>query len=154
MWDRFFRQRAYIGITRSRMRWYVRKNYLMWKSRSWVQERYPFKGTQFGISRLGTWIVYLHVLFHTNDRWLYCKHRYLHLYMYKAECYSLALAMADECVIKCVRVCIEAILNFMGYNLRLYFQVLHIPCDRNDIIHTCIYRTVTMILVTGRYRFK
>ena len=25
MWDRFFRQRAYIGITRSRMRWYVRK---------------------------------------------------------------------------------------------------------------------------------
>ena len=28
MWDRFFRQRAYIGITRSRMRWYVRKNYL------------------------------------------------------------------------------------------------------------------------------
>ena len=23
MWDRFFRQRAYIGITRSRMRWYV-----------------------------------------------------------------------------------------------------------------------------------
>ena len=28
MWDRFFRQRAYIGITRSRMRWHVRKNYL------------------------------------------------------------------------------------------------------------------------------
>ena len=25
MWDRFFRWRAYIGITRSRMRWYVRK---------------------------------------------------------------------------------------------------------------------------------
>ena len=25
MWDRFLRQRAYIGITRSRMRWYVRK---------------------------------------------------------------------------------------------------------------------------------
>ena len=25
MWDRFFRQRAYIGITRSHMRWYVRK---------------------------------------------------------------------------------------------------------------------------------
>ena len=25
MWDRVFRQRAYIGITRSRMRWYVRK---------------------------------------------------------------------------------------------------------------------------------
>ena len=25
-----FRQRAYIGITRSRMRWYVRKNYLKW----------------------------------------------------------------------------------------------------------------------------
>ena len=25
MWDRFFRQQAYIGITRSRMRWYVRK---------------------------------------------------------------------------------------------------------------------------------
>ena len=25
MWDRFFRQRAYIEITRSRMRWYVRK---------------------------------------------------------------------------------------------------------------------------------
>ena len=25
MWDRFFRQRAYIWITRSRMRWYVRK---------------------------------------------------------------------------------------------------------------------------------
>ena len=25
MWDRFFRQRAYIGITRSRMPWYVRK---------------------------------------------------------------------------------------------------------------------------------
>ena len=25
MWDRFFRQRAYIGINRSRMRWYVRK---------------------------------------------------------------------------------------------------------------------------------
>ena len=30
MWDRFFRQRAYIGITRYRMRWYVRKNYLEW----------------------------------------------------------------------------------------------------------------------------
>ena len=30
MWDRFFRQRAYIGITRSCMRWYVRKNYLTW----------------------------------------------------------------------------------------------------------------------------
>ena len=30
MWDRFFRQRAYIGITRSRMRWYVRKKYLTW----------------------------------------------------------------------------------------------------------------------------
>ena len=28
MWDRFFRQRAYIGITQSRMRWYVRKFYL------------------------------------------------------------------------------------------------------------------------------
>ena len=28
MWDRFFRQRAYIGITRSRMRWYVRKDFL------------------------------------------------------------------------------------------------------------------------------
>ena len=27
MWDRFFRQRAYIGITRSRMRWYVRNMY-------------------------------------------------------------------------------------------------------------------------------
>ena len=25
MWDRFFQQRAYIGITPSRMRWYVRK---------------------------------------------------------------------------------------------------------------------------------
>ena len=25
MWDRFFRQRAYIGITRPRMCWYVRK---------------------------------------------------------------------------------------------------------------------------------
>ena len=25
MWDRFFRQRAYMGITRSRMQWYVRK---------------------------------------------------------------------------------------------------------------------------------
>ena len=25
IWDRFFRQRANIGITRSRMRWYVRK---------------------------------------------------------------------------------------------------------------------------------
>ena len=25
MWDRFLRQQAYIGITRSRMRWYVRK---------------------------------------------------------------------------------------------------------------------------------
>ena len=25
---RFFRQRAYIGITRSRMRWYVRKKFL------------------------------------------------------------------------------------------------------------------------------
>ena len=25
MWDRFFRQRAHIGITRSGMRWYVRK---------------------------------------------------------------------------------------------------------------------------------
>ena len=30
MWDRFFRQRAYIGITRSVMRWYVRKKYLTW----------------------------------------------------------------------------------------------------------------------------
>ena len=30
MWDRFFRQRANIGITRSCMRWYVRKNYLTW----------------------------------------------------------------------------------------------------------------------------
>ena len=30
MWDRFFRQRVYIGITRSRMRWYVRKKYLTW----------------------------------------------------------------------------------------------------------------------------
>ena len=30
MWDRFFRQRAYKGITRSCMRWYVRKNYLTW----------------------------------------------------------------------------------------------------------------------------
>ena len=42
MWDRFFRQRAYIGITRSCMRWYVRKNYLtrvkQWKSRSGVRE--------------------------------------------------------------------------------------------------------------------
>ena len=42
MWDRFFRQRAYIGITRSRMHWYVRKNYLTWekqqKSRSCVRE--------------------------------------------------------------------------------------------------------------------
>ena len=28
MWDRFFRQRAYMGITRSRMRWYVRKDFL------------------------------------------------------------------------------------------------------------------------------
>ena len=28
MWDRFFRQQAYIGITRSRMRWYVRKRNL------------------------------------------------------------------------------------------------------------------------------
>ena len=42
-------------------------------------------------------------------------------YMCKTECYGLALAMADECVIKCVRVFIEASLNFMGYNLRLYF---------------------------------
>ena len=30
IWDRFFRQRAYTGITRSRMRWYVRKKYLTW----------------------------------------------------------------------------------------------------------------------------
>ena len=30
MWDRFFQQPAYIEITRSRMRWYVRKNYLTW----------------------------------------------------------------------------------------------------------------------------
>ena len=28
MWDRFLRQRAYIGITRSCMRWYVRKDFL------------------------------------------------------------------------------------------------------------------------------
>ena len=28
MWDRFFQQRAYIGITRSCMRWYVRMNHL------------------------------------------------------------------------------------------------------------------------------
>ena len=33
MWDRFFRQRAYIGITRSRMRWYVRKFYTnLWET--------------------------------------------------------------------------------------------------------------------------
>ena len=30
MWDRCFQQRAYIGITRSWMRWYVRKKYLTW----------------------------------------------------------------------------------------------------------------------------
>ena len=30
MWDRFFRQRPNIGITRSRMRWCVRKKYLTW----------------------------------------------------------------------------------------------------------------------------
>ena len=30
MWDRFFQQRAYIGITRSCMRWYVRKKNLTW----------------------------------------------------------------------------------------------------------------------------
>ena len=30
MWDRFFRQRATIGLTRSCMHWYVRKNYLTW----------------------------------------------------------------------------------------------------------------------------
>ena len=30
MWDRFFQQRANIGITRSCMRWYVRKKYLTW----------------------------------------------------------------------------------------------------------------------------
>ena len=29
MWDRFFRERAYIGITRSHMRWYVRKKSLV-----------------------------------------------------------------------------------------------------------------------------
>ena len=28
MWDRSFRQRAYIGLTRSRMRWYVRKDFI------------------------------------------------------------------------------------------------------------------------------
>ena len=49
MWDRFFRQPAYIGITRSCMRWYVRKNYLTCvkqrKSRSGVYEKYiPFHG--------------------------------------------------------------------------------------------------------------
>ena len=30
MWDRFFRQRANIGVTRSCMRWYVRKDCLTW----------------------------------------------------------------------------------------------------------------------------
>ena len=37
MWDRFFQQLAYIGINRSRMRWYVRKNYLIW-----VKQRNPY----------------------------------------------------------------------------------------------------------------
>ena len=30
MWERFFQQRANIVITRSCMRWYVRKNFLIW----------------------------------------------------------------------------------------------------------------------------
>ena len=30
MWDRLSQQRAYIGITRSCMRWYVRNNFLIW----------------------------------------------------------------------------------------------------------------------------
>ena len=30
MWDRFLWQPAYIGVTRSCMRWYVRKKYLTW----------------------------------------------------------------------------------------------------------------------------
>ena len=42
MWDRFFRQRAYIGITRSCMRWYVRK-------------KIPSRGSPIGITRLAEW---------------------------------------------------------------------------------------------------
>ena len=53
MWDRFFRQRAYIGTTRSRMRWYVRKNYLKWVP-SGVQEfTIPGLCIQFSISMMG-----------------------------------------------------------------------------------------------------
>ena len=38
MCDRFFRQRAYIGITRSCMRWYVRKS-----CRDFVEDKYSDK---------------------------------------------------------------------------------------------------------------
>ena len=55
MWDRFFRQRAFIGITRSCMHWYVRKNYLTWVHRYhtvfWLQ-------VIFGWSCLGSRFFY------------------------------------------------------------------------------------------------
>ena len=59
MWDRFFRQRAYIGITRSRMRWYVRKNYLTWvktaESPIWCARMFLSKQTaQIGTERVNT----------------------------------------------------------------------------------------------------
>ena len=43
MWDRFFRQRAYIGITRSRMRWYLRKKFLTWVKIAEISIRYARK---------------------------------------------------------------------------------------------------------------
>ena len=68
MWDRYFRQRAYIGITRSCMRWYVRKTFFAHRIRiseilPWVRKSYPIQAILPRRSREG------------SVRWLYWNSR-------------------------------------------------------------------------------
>ena len=96
MWDRYFRQRASIDITRSCIHWYVRKSYLTWvkqrKSRSGVGEKifYPRIKSQISLSSVQEICFILHLSsLNPFQRPCYCLFFNDHCFIVEAHLFSV-----------------------------------------------------------------